>query len=127
MTGTEVDAEVRRTPDRAILGVIFLLLFVMAYSEEIVSGAFQVLDQGETEDWRIALVVVDIAILAWIGMLKRSISRDDHGAPRLWRWWWAACRSSSRSTSFSLVCRSSRPYGWTCCPRGSTPSRSASG
>ena len=24
-------------------------------------------------------------------LLKRSISRDDYGPSRLWRWWWAAC------------------------------------
>ena len=70
MTETEAGgtAVVRRTPDRAILGVIFLLLFVLSYSEEIVSGLFQVLGQGETEEWRIALIVADLAILAWIGL-----------------------------------------------------------
>lgn len=91
MAEAEGSPEVRRTPDRAILGVIFLLLFVMSYSEEIVSGLFQVIGHGETEEWRIAQIVVDLAILLWIGLLKRSISRDDHGPPRLWRWWWAGC------------------------------------
>jgi hypothetical protein len=84
-------AEVHRTPERAILGVIFLLLFVISYSEEIVSALFQIIGYGETEEWRIALIVVDVAILVWVGLLKRSIARDDHGRPRLWRWWWAGC------------------------------------
>lgn len=85
------NAKVRRTPDRAILGVVFLLLFVFSYSEEIVSGLFQAIGHGETEEWRIALIVADLALLVWVGLLKRSISRDDHGPARLWRWWWAGC------------------------------------
>lgn len=91
MTEAEGSPDVRRTPDRAILGVVFLLLFVLSYSEEIATGLFDVIGQGETEEWRIALIVLDVAILVWVGLLKRSISRDDHGPPRLWRWWWAAC------------------------------------
>ena len=70
MTEAESSPDVRRTPDRAILGVIFLLLFVMSYSEEIVSGLFEVIGYGDTEEWRIALIVVDLAILVWIGLLN---------------------------------------------------------
>jgi hypothetical protein len=90
MAGPDGNTGVRRTPDRAILGVILLSLFVMSYSEELVNGLFHVIGRGETEEWRIGLILVDTAILVWIGLLKRSISHDDHGPPRLWRWWWAA-------------------------------------
>jgi hypothetical protein len=89
VTEPDGSAQVHRTPHRAILGVVFLLLFVFSYSEEIVAGLFQAIGQGETEEWRIALVVVDVAILVWVGLLKRSIARDEHAPSRLWRWWWA--------------------------------------
>jgi hypothetical protein len=88
MTGADGDAEVRPRPDRAILGVVFLLLFGFSYSEEVVIGLFRAIGQGEPEKWRIALIVADLGILVWAGLLKRSISRTDRGGPRLWRWWW---------------------------------------
>ena len=82
------DAEVHRTPDRAILGVVFLLVFAFSYSEEIVIGLFNAIGQGDSAKWRIALIVADLGILFWAAMLKRSISRTDQSPPRLWRSWW---------------------------------------
>ncbi len=87
-TGTAPLAPSR--PDRAVFGVVFLLVFVFSYSEEIVTGVFEAIGQGHNEEWRIALVFVDLAILGGLAALKRSIGRSDGGPARLWRWWWAA-------------------------------------
>ena len=88
MAGADDTAEVRRTPDGAIFGVVFLLVFAFSYSEEIVRGLFHAIGHHEPLKWRIAMIVADAAILLWVGLLKRSISRADLGPPRLWRWWW---------------------------------------
>lgn len=72
-----------------MFGVVFLLVFVFSYSEEIVTGLFESIGHGDNEEWRWALIAVDLAILAGIASLKRSIGRSDGGSPRLWRWWWS--------------------------------------
>ncbi len=76
------------TSSRAVLGVVFLLVLGFSYSEEIVSGVFELIGQADNEEWRIALIVVDLAILAGVAALKRSIGRADGSPPRLWRAWW---------------------------------------
>jgi hypothetical protein len=87
---TEVDdiAEVRRAGDPAIFGVVFLLVFAFSYSEETVRILLHAIGHHEPVKWRIGLLVADLGVLLWVGLLKRSISRADHGPPRLWRWWW---------------------------------------
>ncbi len=63
MTEPDANTEVQRTPDRAILGVVFLLVFAFSYSEEIVIVLLQAIGQGDAEKWRIALIVADLGIL----------------------------------------------------------------
>ncbi len=77
-----------RSVDRAVFGVVFLLVFVFSYSEEIVVGFFDAIGQPEHPAWRSIVLGVDLLILVAAGLLKRSIARSDGGPPRLWRWWW---------------------------------------
>jgi hypothetical protein len=78
---------VRQRGDRAVFGVIFLMLFAFSYSEQLVSGVFPVVGGGQTA-WRVAVVVVDAAVLALVGLMKGVVTRADGDAPRLWGWWW---------------------------------------
>jgi hypothetical protein len=77
----------RQRGDRAVFGVVFLMFFAFSYSEQIVSGLFPVVGGGQTA-WRVAVVVVDAAVLGLVGLMKRVITQADGDAPRLWRWWW---------------------------------------
>ena len=42
---------------------------------------------GQTA-WRVAVVVVDVAVLGLVGLMKGVVTRADGDAPRLWGWWW---------------------------------------
>jgi hypothetical protein len=42
--------------DRAVFGVVFLLVFVFSYSEEIVTGFFEAISHEEHELWRCAVI-----------------------------------------------------------------------
>ena len=77
----------RQRGDRAVFGVVFLMLFAFSYSEQLVSGVFPVVGGGQTA-WRVAVVVVDAAVLALVGLMKGVVTRADGDAPRLWGWWW---------------------------------------
>jgi hypothetical protein len=77
----------RQRGDRAVFGVVFLMFFAFSYSEQIVSGLFPVVGGGQTA-WRVAVVVVDAAVLGLVGLMKRVITQADGDAPRLWGWWW---------------------------------------
>jgi hypothetical protein len=79
---------VRQRGDRAVFGVVFLMLFAFSYSEQLVSGLFPVVDGGGQTAWRVAVVVVDAAVLGLVGLMKRIITQADGDAPRLWSWWW---------------------------------------
>ena len=81
------DIGVRQRGDRAVFGVVFLMLFAFSYSEQVVSGLFPVVGGGQTA-WRVAVVVVDAAVLGLVGRMKRVITQADGDAPRLWGWWW---------------------------------------
>ena len=81
------DIGVRQRGDRAVFGVVFLMFFAFSYSEQVVSGLFPVVGGGQTA-WRIAVVVVDAAVLGLVGRMKRVITQADGDAPRLWGWWW---------------------------------------
>ena len=78
----------RQRGDRAVFGVVFLMLFAFSYSEQLVSGLFPVVGGGGQTAWRVAVVVVDVAVLGLVGLMKGIVSRADGDAPRLWRWWW---------------------------------------
>jgi len=78
---------VRQRGDRAVFGVVFLMLFAFSYSEQLVSGVFPAIGSGQTA-WRIAVVVVDAAVLGLVGLLKCVVTRADGDVPRLWGWWW---------------------------------------
>jgi hypothetical protein len=79
---------VRQRGDRAVFGVVFLMLFAFSYSEQLVSGLFPVVGGGGQTAWRVAVVVVDAAVLGLVGLMKRIITQADGDAPRLWSWWW---------------------------------------
>lgn len=73
--------------DRAVFGVVFLMFFVFSYSEQLVSGVFPAIGGGQVA-WRIAVIVVDVAVLGLVGLMKRAVTRADGDAARLWGWWW---------------------------------------
>jgi len=83
---TEVAAPPRA--DRAVFGVVFLMVFAFSYSEQLVSQLFPNSGTGGLA-WRIVVVVVDAAVLAGVGLMKRAVTRAEGDAPRLWVWWWA--------------------------------------
>ena len=78
----------RQRGDRAVFGVVFLMLFAFSYSEQVVSGLFPVVSGGGQTAWGVAVVVVDAAVLGSVGLMKRVITKADGDAPRLWGWWW---------------------------------------
>jgi len=77
----------RHRRDRAVLAVVFLLLFVFSYSEDIVFAVLEAIDHQHLAGWIIGLVGLDVAVLAVVGRLKLFIARADGDPPRLWRWW----------------------------------------
>jgi hypothetical protein len=79
---------VRHNRDRAVLAVVFLLLFAFSYSEDFVFAALEATGHDHVLGWIIGLVGFDVAVLAVVGLLKAVIARADGGPPRLWRWWW---------------------------------------
>jgi hypothetical protein len=82
------EGEVRQSGDRAMFGVVFLMFFAFSYSEQLVSGLFPAVGAGQTA-WRIAVIVVDVAVLGFVGLMKRAVARADGDPARLWGWWWA--------------------------------------
>lgn len=78
----------RHRRDRAVLAVVFLLLFAFSYSEDFVFAALEATDRDHVAGWIIGLVGFDVVVLTAVGLLKRHIARADGDAPRLWRWWW---------------------------------------
>lgn len=75
--------------DRAVFGVVFLMLFAFSYSEQLVSELFPSSGDGEHMAWRITVIVVDAVVLGVVGLMKRAVTRADGDVPRLWGWWWA--------------------------------------
>lgn len=82
-----VELTTQQRGDRAMFGVVFLMLFAFSYSEQLVSGLFPDAS-GSQIVWRAAVIVVDVAVLGVVGYLKRQIGCADGDPTRLWRWWW---------------------------------------
>lgn len=80
----------RHNRDRAVLAVVFLLLFVFSYSEDIVFAVLDATGHDHVLGWIVGLVGLDVAVLAAVGLLRRQIRHADGGARRLWRPWWIA-------------------------------------
>jgi hypothetical protein len=78
----------RHRRDRAVLAVVFLLLFAFSYSEDFVFAVLETTGHDHVAGWLIGLVGFDVTVVAVVGLLKRAISRADGEAQRLWRWWW---------------------------------------
>jgi hypothetical protein len=74
--------------DRAVFGVVFLMLFVFSYSEQLVSQLFPTGESSDDVGWRIVVIIVDAAVLGMVGLMKRTVTRADGDGPRLWGWWW---------------------------------------
>ena len=80
----------RHRRDRAVMAVVFLLLFAFSYSEDYVFAILEVAGRDDVAGWLMGLVGFDVAVLTLVGLLKRAIARADGDSPRLWRWWWTA-------------------------------------
>ena len=78
----------RHQRDRAVLGVVFLLLFAFSYSEDFVFAVLEATGRDHVAGWFIGLVGFDAVVLTAVGLLKRFIARASDEPQRLWRWWW---------------------------------------
>jgi hypothetical protein len=76
--------------DRAVLAVVFLLLFAFSYSEDFVAAALEAIGRDHVAGWLVGLVGFDASVLVVVGLLKRFIARADNDGPRLWQWWWTS-------------------------------------
>ena len=83
-----VAALTRHRRDRAVLALVFLLLFAFSYSEDFVAAVLEATGRDHVAGWIVGLVGFDVIVLTVVGLLKRFITRADNDAPRLWRWWW---------------------------------------
>ncbi len=89
--------------DRAVFGVVFLMVFAFSYSEQVVSQLFPSTGSRQEMAWRIAVIVVDAAVLTLVGLMKRAITRADGDAPRLWGWWWTGVAILIGIDGFRLI------------------------
>ena len=67
-------------------GVIVLLLFGFAFSEEMVTAVLEAFGRDDSAAPMI-VIAVDAVILLAVAVLKRTIDRADGGPSRLWGWW----------------------------------------
>jgi hypothetical protein len=77
--------------DRAMLAVVFLLLFFMSYSEDIVAVLLEATGRDNVAMWAVGLVGLDGAALIVATRLKQRIVAAEEPRPRLWSWWWISC------------------------------------
>lgn len=92
----------RHRRDRAVLAVLFLLLFAFSYSEDLVFAVLEATGRDHVMGWFVALVGFDAAVLAVIGLLKRFIASAENEAQRMWRGWWA-CFAAVVAADIALV------------------------
>jgi hypothetical protein len=97
------EAIARPRADRAVFGVVFLMVFAFSYSEQVVSQVFPSTNSGRELAWRIAVIVVDAVVLTFVGVMKRAITRADGDAPRLWGWWWTGVAILIGIDAFRLI------------------------
>ncbi len=67
-------------------GVIVLLLFGFAFSEEMITAVLEAFGRDDSAAPMI-VIAVDAVILLAVAVLKRTIDRADGGPSRLWGWW----------------------------------------
>jgi hypothetical protein len=98
MTTGEVGASVeKRQAARAMMWVVFLLLFVFSYSEEIVGLLYDLLGFGAHDGWRtspgwrMGVVAIEAVVLVVVALQRRTICRIDGTPSRMWRLWWSGC------------------------------------
>ncbi len=77
--------------DRAMLAVVFLLLFFMSYSEDMVAALLEATGRDNVAMWAVGLVGLDGAALIVATRLKQRIVAAEEPRPRLWSWWWISC------------------------------------
>ncbi|OKH76486.1 hypothetical protein EB72_00100 [Mycobacterium sp. SWH-M1] len=84
-----------RRIDREVVGVVILLAVVLASSDLIAGGVFDVVGRSASPLWRAGVLVADVVVLTGVASLKRQIGRIEGGPSRLWGWWW---------TGFAIAC-----------------------
>lgn len=85
------EAVTRSRRDRAMLAVVFLLLFVISYSEDMVAAVLEAAGRDDIAMWAIGLLGLDAAVLAVVTALKRMIASAEEPRPQRRRWWWTSC------------------------------------
>ncbi|HZA12341.1 hypothetical protein [Mycobacterium sp.] len=89
---TPVQPQRSQRVDRSGIALVFVLVVLFSYSEEIIAGIVTVAGKPEVSWWRWLVVLFDIVIIAATGLLKRRIAAADGDGNRLWGWWAAgAC------------------------------------
>lgn len=87
MTTTAEPVTRSRSLSAPAFGVIVLLLFGFAFSEEMVTAVLEAFGRDDSAA-PIIVIAVDAVILLLVGVLKRIVDRIDGGGPGLWGWWW---------------------------------------
>jgi hypothetical protein len=105
--------------DRAMLGVVLLLVFGFSCSADLVAWVLEVIGVDTAVAWGIGLVGSDVVTLLVVGLLKRVIGRTEGGESRLWQTWWlslgvltAASLNADPLTLFSAARRAALPADW---------------
>ena len=92
LTQSDRDAAVAQSRrDRAMLAVVFLLLFFMSYSEDMVAAVLEATGRDTVAMWAVGLVGLDGAALIVATRLKQRIAAAEEPRPRLRPWWWTSC------------------------------------
>lgn len=85
---TPAPAMTSRSLAAPVFGVILLLLFGFAFSEEVITVVLEAVGRDDSAAPAVE-IVVDAVTLLVVGLLKRRIDRIDGGGSGLWGWWWS--------------------------------------
>lgn len=85
---TPAPAMTSRSLAAPVFGVILLLLFGFAFSEEVITVVLEAIGRDDSAAPAVE-IVVDAVTLLVVGLLKRRIDRIDGGGSGLWGWWWS--------------------------------------